>query len=81
MKPPGKVPLVAGLVCLGLWVILAFQGSAAYDSSCVRGTLHCGPGVSAVYTAPGLCFVAGAVLLACALIQRVRYRRYLKRQP
>jgi hypothetical protein len=80
VKPPGKVPLVAGLVCLGLWVVLAFQGSAAYDSSCVRGTLRCRAGVSAVYTASGLCFVAGAVLLAWAFVQRVRYRRYLKRQ-
>jgi len=31
VKPPGKVPLVAGIICLGLWMILAFQASTAYD--------------------------------------------------
>lgn len=81
MNRPGNGSLIAGAVFLLLWVVLAFQGSAAYDTSCVRGTLRCGPGVSAVYLASGFCFLAGVVLLAWALIQRIRYRRNSGRQP
>lgn len=80
MKPPGKVPLIIGTVLLVLYFVLTFQASAAYDTSCVHGTLHCGSGTSATYVMAGFCLIAGLCFLAWAAVQRIRYRRF-KRQP